>query len=59
MALPRAPAELLTREPTPVWRHRHGSALDPDWDCAGGAEGGNSGGSVAAALSRGSQWATW
>lgn len=37
MALPRALTELLTHEPTPVWRHRHGSALDPNWDCAGGA----------------------
>lgn len=37
MALPRAPTEPPTHEPTPVWRHRHRSALDPDWDCAGGA----------------------
>ena len=37
VALPRALTELLTHEPTPVWRHRHESALDSDWDCAGGA----------------------
>lgn len=37
MALPRAPAELLTHQPAPLLRHRHGSALDPGWECMGGA----------------------